>query len=97
MAHSKGTWKPGKIGGSVITDNPEGFEPQTGHSDQNYYGGCLIAESIWKQDDVKLIAAAPDLLHACQVAIGEIRQAPTDFSRTEIRKIIENAINKAIG
>jgi len=66
MAHSKGTWRIGKNGGTVVTDCLDGFEEKTGHGGQeavDYYGGALIAESIMKKDDAKIIAAAPDLLN----------------------------------
>ncbi len=61
--HSKGKWSVG-IAGTVVTDNGEGFSYSTGHSETTYYGGFLIAESICKNADAKLIAAAPDLLEA---------------------------------
>ncbi|MGV8136519.1 MAG: hypothetical protein AB2L20_15025 [Mangrovibacterium sp.] len=63
MAHSKGTWKLGHCG-SVVTDNGDGFPLNTGHDDIEYYGGYLIAESIYNIDNAKLIAAAPDMLEA---------------------------------
>lgn len=63
--HSKGTWKVGNSPTVVVTDNGHGFPANTGHSDVDYYGGFLIAESILKVEDAKLIAAAPDLLEAC--------------------------------
>ena len=62
--HSKGTWKVGNIPSVVVTDNGNGFPANTGHSDVDYYGGFLIAESILKVEDAKLIAAAPELLEA---------------------------------
>lgn len=64
MEYSKGNWSLGKTCGSVVTDCSEGFEKDTGHSDTEYYGGYLIAESILKPEDAHLIAAAPDLLRA---------------------------------
>lgn len=65
MAISKGTWKPGKPWGTVVTENPEGFPPSESEESIEFYGGHLIAESIAKKDDQKLIVAAPDLLAAC--------------------------------
>lgn len=62
--HTKGKWSLGKSGGTVITDTTEGFENTTGHIDNDYYGGTLIAESIHRIADAKLIAAAPDMLEA---------------------------------
>ena len=60
--HSKGTWKVGNSPTVVVTDNGHGFQANTRHSDVYYYGGFLIAESILKVEDAKLIAAAPELL-----------------------------------
>ena len=51
---------------TVVTDNGEDFPQNTGHGDTDYYGGYLIAESILKTADARLIAAAPDLLAACE-------------------------------
>jgi hypothetical protein len=61
--HSKGTWSVGRPG-TVITDCPDGFTKYTGHGGKaavNYYGGYLIAESIIKPADAKLMAAAPEM------------------------------------
>lgn len=99
MEISKGNWTLGKTGGSVITDNGEGFAPNTGHSDVEYYGGYLIAESIQKKDDARLIAAAPELLAACQefvrkVECGEARSRRSYFMSF---KQMKAAIAKAKG
>lgn len=61
--HTPGPWHPGKTGGAVVSEAPiDGVPVGSGHSDVEYYGGNLIAESIWRKEDVRLIAAAPDLL-----------------------------------
>jgi len=65
MAISKGTWKTGRPG-TVVTNDGEGFPENSGHGDLEYYGGYLIAESIIKPDDAKLMAAAPLLLEVCK-------------------------------
>ena len=57
MKHSKGTWKVGRLG-TVVTDNGEGFPVKRGYDDTGYYGGYLIAESIYKEADAKLMAEA---------------------------------------
>jgi hypothetical protein len=72
MPISKGTWRPGKNSDTVVTDDPDGFPPNTGHGDTNYYGGYLIAESIGKRDDVKLISAAKDLLDSLVCIVDAI-------------------------
>ena len=71
MAHSKGNWTIGKTGGTVVTDSDEGFPANTGHSGKentDYYGGNLIAESILRIEDAKVIAAAPKMLKALKAA-----------------------------
>jgi hypothetical protein len=95
MAISKGNWTLGKTGGSVITDNGEGFSPYTGHSDVEYYGGYLIAESIQKKDDARLIAAAPELLAACQEFVRKVECGEARSRRSY--KQMKAAIAKAKG
>lgn len=70
--HTPGNWKVGKTGGAVVSDQPlPGYDINGGHDHIEYYGGHLIAESIWRKEDVRLIAAAPSLLaelgHAHQI------------------------------
>lgn len=98
MAQSKGNWKIG-IPGTVVTDNKEGFPHNNSddRDDKAHYGGYLIAESILKKDDARLISAAPDLLFACQVAIGDIDRGIKAFSKDEKLQILRDAINKALG
>jgi hypothetical protein len=60
-SHTPGPWRIGKTGGAVVADHPVNGGG-TGHSDTDYYGGHLIAESIARLEDAKLIAAAPELL-----------------------------------
>ncbi len=65
------TWTKGKTGGCVVTNTNEGFSENTGHSGidaRKYYGGSLICESIYREKDIALISAAPDLLDACLTA-----------------------------
>lgn len=95
MEISKGNWTLGKTGDSVITDNGEGFLPYTGHSHVEYYGGYLIAESIQKKDDAKLIAAAPELLAACQEFVRKVECGEARSRRSY--KQMKAAIAKAKG
>lgn len=65
MNKYKGT--PGKwsVGlGIVVSDTPHPSMPNsnTGHSDVEYYGGYLIAESILSQSDAEAIADMPRML-----------------------------------
>ena len=95
MSHSKGNWKIG-LCGSVVTDNGDGFETTTGHNEIDYYGGYLIAESILKPDDAKLISAAPDLLNACIMSRNAIAfLAQTSDAAKNTIVAIDAAIDKA--
>lgn len=102
MPYSKGNWKIGNNHGVVVTDNHEGFRnPEnglgvsSGHSDIAYYGGYLICESVMKPDDAKLIAAAPELLEACNQVMYLYK---TDGHLLNFNiDIIRLAIDKATG
>lgn len=65
--HTPGPWRIGTSGGSVVCDTPVRAGPKTSEdeSERLYYGGYLVAESIAPQNR-PLIAAAPDLLKACE-------------------------------
>jgi len=65
--HTPGNWTVGKTGGTVVSDQPlPDYTINGGHDHVEYYGGHLIAESIWRAEDARLIAAAPDLLAALE-------------------------------
>ncbi|MFA7667327.1 MAG: hypothetical protein WCY32_14555 [Burkholderiaceae bacterium] len=58
-----GPWRAGKVGGTVVSDQPlPGYKGNAGHDAVEYYGGHLIAESIWRKADVNLIASCPEML-----------------------------------
>ena len=59
----------GKQCGSVVSDTPNRKVPE---DCLEYYGGNLIAESIPKPEYVSLIAAAPDLLAACEAGFNAL-------------------------
>ena len=67
-AFTPGPWRKGSRDGCVVcgepqTDGGSGYVP--------YYGGYLIAGSIEEQN-VSLIAAAPELYEACCLLLKEI-------------------------
>jgi len=106
MRRFKENWKVGRTG-CVVTDNPEGFSETTGHTGSDnieYYGGTLVCESIYKPEQAKLIAAAPDLLNACQKMVeffgkrGGVSDdlLPMNEQDHEIQSAMK-AIKKALG
>jgi hypothetical protein len=90
MNISKGNWKVGEKADTVITDNGEGFGPY-GSDAQKYYGGFLIAESVLPCNR-QIIAAAPDLLEACENLENDNGSIPD-----HAWEMIQNAIKKARG
>ncbi|OCB77992.1 hypothetical protein [Flavobacterium crassostreae] len=60
---TKGPWRLGIGGGSVVSDNSESLiiSGAIGEEAIKYYGGNLICESV-SCANAKLIAAAPELL-----------------------------------
>lgn len=54
----------------------------TGHNDEQYYGtGAMIAESVWRPADARLIAAAPDLLAALKAVVSVADRATVEFDK----------------
>lgn len=97
---TKENWRPGKTGGCVVTDTPHGFDPNRGHCDTEYYGGYLIAESIYREKDINLIAAAPDLLDAIQYyfdVLEEVRGEDWAQKPDHVLSKMIAAVNKAKG
>lgn len=88
-------WSKGKVWGTVITNTSDGLPEKCGHSgsDANeYYGGSLVCESIWRQKDVSLISAAPDMLN---VLSELIEWEKCNHIEIELFVKIKNAVNKA--
>lgn len=57
MAHTPGPWKQGKTFDAVITESSSDASDIT----IQHYGGQVVAESIFNEDDLKLIIAAPEM------------------------------------
>ena len=70
--HTPGNWSRGKVGGTVVSDQPiPGYNINRGHDAASYYGGHLIAESIWRAADARHIAAIPKMIAALEtIAAG---------------------------
>ena len=56
----------------------------------------LMINNAEKEANAKLIAAAPELLKALQIYVGQIERSPNKFSWLEKRRIAEKAIEKAL-
>ena len=102
---NNGKWEVGKGEMTVISDSSNNIPTDTGHDDIQYYGGYLIAESIYNKEDAKLIAAAPDLLEALQKFVKLAKNSSNDeVSFLQWEKDLqlslvksEKAITKALG
>lgn len=56
-----GTWSVGRHGTCIVSTDEIAGCPGSGHNDITYYGGNLIAESIWRPADAHVLAAAHDM------------------------------------
>lgn len=104
MPHTPGPWRNSAkhAYGAIVADGPTG-------SARNYsvdsaatvkaYGGHLVCESIWHAGNKRLVIAAPDLLAACETALGALlalKMAGLDKGATapeieQLKKAIEKA------
>ena len=67
----------------------------------DYYAVCEVVSGIDQAANAQLIAAAPDLLAACQLAVEAIRECDMEVGifgvpEDEIMAKLRDAINKAI-
>ena len=89
-------WKVGKNKMAVVTDSEEGFKESTGHAGEyakKYYGGNLVCESIWREKDAHLIAAAPKMLEALQNLENYANQIP-EHAWEKVKDAIDCALAK---
>ena len=87
-------WKVGKNRMTVVTDSDNGLKESTGHAGnyaKKYYGGNLICESICREKDAHLIAAAPKMLEALQNLENDANQIPKNAW-----KMVKDAISCAL-
>lgn len=64
-AYTPGPWRKGRDG-TVVCDAQHAGNHKMDEKDLSFYEGHLLAESIANQADAALMAAAPDLLSACE-------------------------------
>ncbi|BCT30325.1 MULTISPECIES: hypothetical protein [Bacillus subtilis group] len=65
--HTPGPWRIGKYPSTIVSSSRVETTRATinndgGVNDVEYYGGSLIAESVLRHENAKLIAAAPAML-----------------------------------
>lgn len=94
-------WRIGKSGSTIVSDEPlPDVISQTAALDQMYYGGHLVAESVFSPQAAKLIAAAPELLQALQAvnaffAMRTEELGSLSIEAQAIHKIVQQNIGKA--
>ena len=76
-------WRVGE-GSFVLSDTPREDKFGRVDTDVNYYGGHLVAESIFVEDRLDLIAAAPELYEIVEYVVKEHCWCswPTDVGET---------------
>lgn len=87
------------INGCIVTDSEiEGVPENSGHKDKEYYGGNLIAESIWRKEDAEFIVRACNshdaLLKACKKALDHLDGCSHGYP-DELWETLKNAIEQA--
>lgn len=76
-----GNWSVGLAAVVSDTPNPVMEKSETGHSDIEYYGGYLIAESILAKADAEVIADAPIMLDTIIEMRNEITAIMLQFGQ----------------
>lgn len=107
MNHTPGPWKVGKYKTTVVSEHKVNVTPSSnlvGHdggvNEVEYYGGSLIAESILRDENTYLIAAAPEMYSALNNLIKWYDNNFPSASCSEISDIVFTAriaLDKANG
>jgi hypothetical protein len=96
MGHTSGPWEVTEDGLFVTAGKDKGGAPVT--------IACSSSPHEWREDDAKLISAAPELLLACEAMFEDIEDmlvdcdSPGTRQTLEIqRRFLKGAIDKAKG
>ncbi|MFP7171923.1 hypothetical protein [Terribacillus halophilus] len=92
MAHTPGPWAISEESGCIIAP----VETPLIH-EHHYYGGELIAESIHREDDRRLIAAAPemaDVLQKLNLIYNTVNYPTSDLEKAETWSEVLKVIGK---
>lgn len=100
--HTPGPWRASENGKWVVADSDIGT--WSDEDNNAFYGGALVCESIVSTDNALLIAAAPDLLAACEKAAEALNKeqlgwtlTPEEAERFDAMLHLVAAIAKAKG
>jgi hypothetical protein len=87
--HTPGPWRRGLSGG-IVADSP--VDGGVANDDDNLraYGGYLIAETI-AECNRELIAAAPDLLMACEAVMADCPEKLGNVALVLLRSALAKA------
>lgn len=91
LEYSEGNWSVGKVGSVVSDETPSWYKgTDSGHDDKEYYGGFLIAESIAREADAKLMAAAKEMEHALRSFIEGMtgKEQFTGQNQSYLRQVV---------
>lgn len=93
-AHTPGPWQALIHRGGRERTYPLVVSMAPGHDEMDEDAICEVT-SMLRQADARLIAAAPELLAACEASLGIIQSAGP--AAREVLKRVEAAIAKAVG
>lgn len=101
--HTPGPWRQGKYATTVVADHrvevtaKPNLKGDGGANDSEYYGGNLIAESILREQNAHLIAAAPDMYEILLgLALAE-DQSSIDEAIERAHKVLSDLAGKYHG
>lgn len=90
--HTPGPWRAGSSPSHIIAESDTGWDDEANLS---AYGGHLICESVAREANAALIAAAPELLAACKLALKSWFSG--EISERAMEMVLRDAIAKAEG